>query len=108
MATSTLLFLPASDLPKIASAASVVVSITVFVALLCACLVIGHLLEGSRWANESIASLLLVWPPGLCAGLVMLLVTRWKRSHILTFDEELFFIYLLPPIIFNAGYFPLL
>ncbi|KAJ8466175.1 hypothetical protein OPV22_028727 [Ensete ventricosum] len=100
MATSTLLFLPASDLPKIASAASVVVSITVFVALLCACLVIGHLLEGSRWANESIASLLL----GLCAGLVMLLVTRWKRSHILTFDEELFFIYLLPPIIFNAGF----
>uniref|UniRef100_A0A804HYZ1 Cation/H+ exchanger transmembrane domain-containing protein n=1 Tax=Musa acuminata subsp. malaccensis TaxID=214687 RepID=A0A804HYZ1_MUSAM len=100
MATSTLLSLPASDLPTTVATASVVVSITVFVALLCACLVIGHLLEGSRWANESIASLLL----GLCAGLVMLLVTKWKRSRILTFDEELFFIYLLPPIIFNAGF----
>ncbi|XP_064945013.1 sodium/hydrogen exchanger 1-like isoform X2 [Musa acuminata AAA Group] len=100
MATSTVLSLPASDIPTTVATASVVVSITVFVALLCACLVIGHLLEGSRWANESIASLLL----GLCAGLVMLLVTKWKRSRILTFDEELFFIYLLPPIIFNAGF----
>jgi hypothetical protein len=30
-----------------------IVSINIFVALLCACVVNGHLLEGNRWANES-------------------------------------------------------
>lgn len=39
---------------------STVVAITVFVTLLCACIVIGHLLEEHRWANESITALLLV------------------------------------------------
>ncbi|MBA0604958.1 hypothetical protein Godav_017580, partial [Gossypium davidsonii] len=29
-----------------------VVSINMFVALLCACIVIGHLLEENRWMNE--------------------------------------------------------
>ncbi|KAM7508490.1 hypothetical protein LguiA_018943 [Lonicera macranthoides] len=38
---------------------STVVAITVFVTLLCACIVIGHLLEEHRWANESITALLL-------------------------------------------------
>lgn len=37
-----------------------VVSITLFVALLCACIVIGHLLEESRWMNESITALAIV------------------------------------------------
>lgn len=37
-----------------------VVSINLFVALLCACIVLGHLLEESRWMNESITALLIV------------------------------------------------
>ncbi|XP_072976702.1 sodium/hydrogen exchanger 1-like isoform X2 [Typha angustifolia] len=85
---------------SLSSLSSAVVSISVFVALLCVCVVIGHLLEEKRWANEAIVSLLL----GLCSGLVVLACTKWRSSHILVFNEELFFIYLLPPIIFNAGF----
>lgn len=76
-----------------------VVSMNLFVALLCACIVIGHLLEENRWMNESITALLV----GLCTGIVILLISGGKNSHLLVFSEDLFFIYLLPPIIFNAG-----
>ncbi|CBI26120.3 hypothetical protein AAG906_027549 [Vitis piasezkii] len=79
---------------------SSVVSMNLFVALLCACIVVGHLLEEYRWMNESITALAL----GLCTGIIILLTTRGKSSHILVFSEDLFFIYLLPPIIFNAGF----
>lgn len=37
-----------------------VVSMNLFVALLCACIVIGHLLEEYRWINESITALAIV------------------------------------------------
>lgn len=37
-----------------------VVSINLFVAILCVCIVIGHLLEESRWMNESITALIIV------------------------------------------------
>ncbi|KAL2473088.1 Sodium/hydrogen exchanger 4 [Forsythia ovata] len=77
-----------------------VVPITIFVAVLCFCLVIGHLLGESRWFNESITALLI----GCLTGTVILLISKWKSSQLLRFDEELFFIYLLPPIIFNAGF----
>ncbi|GLT59687.1 hypothetical protein SLA2020_324930 [Shorea laevis] len=77
-----------------------VVSMNIFVALLCACIVIGHLLEENRWMNESITALII----GLCTGVVILLVSGGKSSHLLVFSEDLFFIYLLPPIIFNAGF----
>lgn len=77
-----------------------VVSMNLFVALLCACIVIGHLLEENRWMNESITALAI----GLCTGVVILLTTGGKSSHLLVFSEDLFFIYLLPPIIFNAGF----
>ncbi|RWR82445.1 nhx1 antiporter isoform X1 [Cinnamomum micranthum f. kanehirae] len=77
-----------------------VVSINIFASLLCACIVIGHLLEESRWMNESITALAI----GLVTGVVILLVSKGKSSHILVFSEDLFFIYLLPPIIFNAGF----
>ncbi|KAL6271767.1 hypothetical protein ACE6H2_028678 [Prunus campanulata] len=75
-------------------------SITLFVVLLCFCIVIGHLLEKSRWMTESVTALLI----GLCTGIVILLNTEWKSSHVLVFNEDIFFIYLLPPIIFNAGF----
>ncbi|CAN1761211.1 Sodium/hydrogen exchanger 2 [Linum perenne] len=77
-----------------------VVSMNLFVALLCACIILGHLLEENRWMNESITALLI----GVCTGVVILLVSRGKSSHLLVFSEDLFFIYLLPPIIFNAGF----
>ncbi|CAK8540001.1 unnamed protein product [Lathyrus sativus] len=77
-----------------------VVSITLFVAVLCLRLLIGHLLEESRWVNESIVVIFV----RCIAGLVILLITKGKSSRILTFNEEVFFIYLLPPIIFNAGF----
>lgn len=77
-----------------------VVSMNLFVALLCACIVIGHLLEENRWMNESITALAI----GLCTGVVILFTTGGKSSHLLVFSEDLFFIYLLPPIIFNAGF----
>ncbi|KAJ4805242.1 Sodium/hydrogen exchanger [Rhynchospora pubera] len=77
-----------------------IVSINIFVALLSACIVIGHLLEENRWMNESVTALLI----GLCTGGVILLTTEGKNSRILVFSEDLFFIYLLPPIIFNAGF----
>ncbi|CAK7340788.1 unnamed protein product [Dovyalis caffra] len=79
---------------------STIIALSVFFALLCACIIIGHLLEENRWANESIAALLL----GLCAGAVVLLVKKGKSSQLLKFSEDLFFLYLLPPIIFNAGF----
>ncbi|PIA44619.1 hypothetical protein AQUCO_01700305v1 [Aquilegia coerulea] len=77
-----------------------VVSINLFVTLLCACIVIGHLLEENRWMNESITAIAI----GLCTGTVILLTTGGKHSRLLVFSEDLFFIYLLPPIIFNAGF----
>ncbi|CAN1283947.1 Sodium/hydrogen exchanger 2 [Linum perenne] len=77
-----------------------VVAINLFVVLLCACIVIGHLLEENRWMNESITALFI----GVCTGVVILLISKGKSSRLLVFSEELFFIYLLPPIIFNAGF----
>ncbi|KAJ7522859.1 hypothetical protein O6H91_18G029700 [Diphasiastrum complanatum] len=77
-----------------------VVAICLFVTLLCACIILGHLLEENRWMNESITAIIL----GCFTGSVVLITSGGTNSHILQFNEELFFIYLLPPICFNAGF----
>lgn len=48
-----------------------VVSLNLFVALLCACIVIGHLLEEHRWINESITALLIVISSILFGGRIV-------------------------------------
>ena len=53
------LLLKTSDLKDDADHMNVV-SVCLFVSLLCACIVLGHLLEENKWMNESITALLLV------------------------------------------------
>ncbi|CAK9308696.1 unnamed protein product [Citrullus colocynthis] len=77
-----------------------VVPLALFVTVLCFSLVIGHLLEENRWVNESITAIII----GVVTGTIILVCSKGKNSHILTFNEEVFFMYLLPPIIFNAGF----
>lgn len=50
-----------------------VVSINLFVALLCACIVLGHLLEENRWVNESITALIIVSTIDAAAAVQLLL-----------------------------------
>lgn len=53
-----------------------VVSINLFVALLCACIVLGHLLEENRWVNESITALIIVSTIDAAAALQLLLLLQ--------------------------------
>ncbi|KAI3858896.1 hypothetical protein MKX03_006965 [Papaver bracteatum] len=77
-----------------------VVSIVLFAAVLSLCIVVGHLLHENKWVNESITAIII----GGVSGVVVLFLSKGTSSHILRFNEDLFFYYLLPPIIFNAGF----
>ncbi|KAH9804032.1 Sodium/hydrogen exchanger 4 [Citrus sinensis] len=61
-----------------------VVPISLFVAILCLCLIVGHLLEENRWVNESITAILI----GCVSGIIILSITKWKSSHILRFQVK--------------------
>lgn len=50
------------EMLNLASGHADVVPITVFVAVLCLCLIVGHLLEENRWVNESITAIIIVRP----------------------------------------------
>ncbi|XP_039043842.1 sodium/hydrogen exchanger 2-like [Hibiscus syriacus] len=89
-----------SNLQTLYSDHASVVSMNLFVALLCTSIVISHLLEENRWMNGSITALII----GLLTGVIILLASGGKSSRLLVFSQDLFFIYLLPPIIFNAGF----
>ncbi|KAK6940916.1 Cation/H+ exchanger [Dillenia turbinata] len=75
-------------------------AITLFVALLCFCNLIGHLAGHNPWLNRPIICSLI----GLLTRGAILLKSKGESPRLLEFNEELFFIYLLPPIIFNAGF----
>ncbi|ONL95563.1 Sodium/hydrogen exchanger 2 [Zea mays] len=77
-----------------------IATVGLFVAFMCVCIVVGHLLEENRWMNESITMLFI----GLGTRAVILFASSEKHSRVLVFSEDLLFIYLLPLIIFNAGF----
>ncbi|CAN6876909.1 unnamed protein product [Brassica oleracea var. botrytis] len=72
-----------------------VVSLNLFVALLCACIVLGHILGEKQWLNESITSLLIVkltfWLHGLAFGVVILCIIN---AHIFSSSVKIFSSYI--------------
>jgi hypothetical protein len=58
-----------------------IAAVGLFVALMCVCIVVGHLLEENRWMNESTTALLIVSLPYIYAFSVLLLLlgldARW-------------------------------
>lgn len=79
---------------------STVIAITLFFVLLCACIVIGHLLEENRWANESITALLLVssYDCHSCNSSM-----KKTQTEIYLFGASFFFFFLFPSEVFVCG-----
>ncbi|AQK45658.1 Sodium/hydrogen exchanger 2 [Zea mays] len=66
---------PPADYASIATAG-------LFVALMCVCIIVGHLLEENRWMNESITTLFI----GLGTRAVILFASSEKHSRVLVFS----------------------
>ncbi|EFJ28602.1 hypothetical protein SELMODRAFT_231555 [Selaginella moellendorffii] len=88
----------AAEISAAGSQRAAVISISLFVSLLCVCIVIGHYYEENRWLNQATIAIIL----GCAVGFVIYILSN--NAELLSFDEQLLFIYLLPPIIFNAGF----
>ncbi|MFQ6661170.1 hypothetical protein Gotur_029416 [Gossypium turneri] len=69
-----------------------------FVALLCACIVIGHLLEENRWMNESITALIM----GVFTGVIILLTNLSSLSLQFQVKKKQFFCNFITIMLFGA------
>ncbi|KAG6485639.1 hypothetical protein ZIOFF_054202 [Zingiber officinale] len=54
------IFFPARFFLDNTASRSLVVSISLFVSVLCLCIVIGHLFEENRWINESLTAIVII------------------------------------------------
>ncbi|EFJ20533.1 hypothetical protein SELMODRAFT_233139 [Selaginella moellendorffii] len=90
----------AAEISAAGSQRAAVISISLFVSLLCVCIVIGHYYEENRWLNQATIAIILK----LFLYMIFFLSGLCCRLRDLYPHEQLLFIYLLPPIIFNAGF----
>eukprot|EP00899_Mesostigma_viride_P009978 jgi/Mesvir1/18982/Mv18945-RA.1 len=81
-----------------------VVNLTVTVTGLLLCIFVGHWSARVKYLNE--ANLAVIFGLGIGATVIMARRARDEPvgPHMLEFDEKIFFQYILPPIIFNAGF----
>ncbi|KAF3776154.1 Sodium/hydrogen exchanger 4 [Nymphaea thermarum] len=86
-----------------------VVSISVFVAVLCLCIVIGHLIQESRWVKESFAALLIstvVAKPQIltCSDLPELADTYNRLSHLVVTLSQPMYDTLVSTLVISGGH----
>lgn len=78
------------------------INLFVFAVMISICLFIDVALKKHRvlWLPESVAMIFV----GFIVGALALLFSNVDEEHALTFNPEIFFFVLLPPIVFEAGY----